>query len=201
MTSGVVLGLPFAARESPRNSKLNLRRHVAGHEGRGPSHLCPDCGNGFKTLEILKKHQKRLHAPATEVCPLCPPGKSKLYNKYVLQTHISDVHNKRHSCPQCEWRSAEKTKLVEHYRAQHLKYLQFRCKQCDKRFSKESNIKSHIQQVHENNKMRRIEHDFFEKNKDLYEDFKVTEPHTYPSAELVLKVIEQARDQGQAHIG
>ena len=75
---------------------------------------------------------------------------------HVLQTHISDVHNKRHSCPQCAWRSAEKTKLVEHYRAQHLKYLQFRCKQCDKRFSKESNIKSHIQQVHENNKMRRI---------------------------------------------
>ena len=67
-----------------------------------------------------------------------------------------------------------------------------RCTQCDKRFSRGSNAKYHIQQVHEKNMERKIDQEFFDRNKGLFEDYALTDPN-YPTSEIVRAKIEEAR--------
>jgi len=176
--------------------KSHLRYHfLTKHSDEADQHLCTDCGQRFGMLRMLQEHQKLVHEAATETCTLCPPtkdGKVRLYTPLSLKLHVQGVHNKKFTCPKCDWRNSTLDKLEDHYRIKHLKYLQFRCTQCDKRFSRGSNAKYHIQQVHEKNMERKIDQEFFDRNKGLFEDFALTDPD-YPTAEIVRQKIEQDR--------
>ena len=75
-------------------------------------------------------------------------------------------------------------------------YYQFRCLKCDKLAVSENKIKYHIMKVHE--KKRRMadmsiaKEEFFKNPITLYEDYKQTKPHTFPTRDAVVKALKQA---------
>merc|ERR1712029_1022589 len=173
-------------------SKFNL--HMKRHQGE--RHVCNQCGKECLDLRGLTLHQ-RIHIPATLECPDCLPaknGEKKKYNLHSLKDHRDDVHNKKHKCPNCDWASGLPGDLADHFRTKHMNYLRYQCTKCDKQFSDSTNSKFHYQNVHEKNLKRKIDSEFFKRNKGVIKDRKVTDPN-YPTKEEIEKILKDIRSE------
>jgi len=182
-------------------SQAMLIRHMQRiHPDPEMAKLCNECGISFKLEYDLKQHQKNIHDPKTLTCDLCPSPKSgtekKLYNKSSLKTHKLDRHiNKnKHKCPKCDFAKNCTSKLSIHFRIKHLNYLPYKCIKCNNRFTNITNVKMHIQQVHEKNMNRNLNKDFFKENKGLYVNLKDVDPD-FPNDTMVHKIIADLRKE------
>ena len=99
--------------------------------------MCNDCGKRFHIQREMEQHKKRMHMAATMICDLCPPDKNgikKLYTEEAFKIHQL-VHQRKNKCSRCANCYNSLSNLLKHYRIDHLKYLAFRCRVCNKRFT------------------------------------------------------------------
>ena len=168
-----------------------LAYHKRKHHNEGePTHLCPHCGKGYWKPKDLSIHIEKIHTIPTLSCDLCPSVEDKskkLYNKQSLKDHKKYVHDKKHECPKCNFKVNERINLMEHFRDKHLNYKQYVCRTCGAGFAKLFNARQHFQQVHLKNMDRKLDQEYFEKNKDVIENKKYTDPN-FPTYEVLSSV-------------
>ena len=118
-------------------------------------HQCFDCGKMFTSNPILKVHWETTHAPCNLTCELCPesPSKKKMYTRLALQKHKQHMHRRQiggqsHQCSRCDRHFPIISKLVIHFREQHLKYRRYQCKVCNNKLSTLSNARYHYIETH-----------------------------------------------------
>ena len=172
--------------------RLELHRKRDHSDGE-PEHLCPHCGKGFWEQSRLSYHIDAKHTIPTLLCDFCPRSTEKakrLFTTTSLKYHKESVHEKKAMCSRCSYRVDSNDKLVDHFRDKHLNYKQFVCKTCGTQFARMYNARQHFQQVHQKNMNRKLDFEFFEKNKDVIENRKQTDVN-FPSNQEIATMIKR----------
>ena len=160
-------------------NKHILQRHISEVHDKLRPFTCTHCDGTFKTKPHLKNHFLKVHfqknenenenemppdllkkPPKLKTCPHCEETFSGLFKK-AFRTHLRTVHPdvKEFQCTDCGKAFRLKANLVYHHKHVHLKvkrpkhkpYKPSRkqCPKCDKTFSQNFALKSHIAVVHE----------------------------------------------------
>jgi len=134
--------------------KRNLNKHI--YDVHKNSFVCefPNCGKIFTAKTNLKRH-RILHDPESHLHSLvpCPICKSK-YKKTRLARHIYYVHEtvKKYKCETCAkmyfFPGELKRHMITHLPDSEKPILP--CHKCSKQFSNKSDLRSHINCVHNN---------------------------------------------------
>ena len=194
------------------NSQHNLDCHVKRKHADTASHLCNNCGQTFKIKYDLNFHLKKFHDDSGKyACNFCGPppyvADLKLYTDPELALHVKKAHNMSTGevldCPSCNFvcKAGDSARMVEHFRHQHIRYKQFGCGICGKRFSKTSNVKYHILRSHDglgnmDGKLKtQVAENYFDNRPDDLVDFRDLDPNSFPSRVDVLKAMETVKSQ------
>uniref|UniRef100_A0A914VWQ6 C2H2-type domain-containing protein n=1 Tax=Plectus sambesii TaxID=2011161 RepID=A0A914VWQ6_9BILA len=106
------------------------------------SYQCFTCGDTFKTLESLERHET--HVSHSYKCPVCV----RVYcSRRALKRHFaSHSHDFRFKCSQCDAAFAFKSILTNHEKTH--KEASFACKRCTKKFKRRDMLQRHLTSVH-----------------------------------------------------
>ena len=137
-----------------KGKKSDLDRHVQSVHLK-IRHHCNICEKSFSNNNSLKSHIRSSHEGKRFNCNLCEFETKQTGN---LKIHKQTVHGdkkidrKRYyshkvKCNQCEYK-ALKSELNIHVKSVHLK-IRHQCNFCEKTFSNNGNLKSHIKSSHE----------------------------------------------------
>jgi DNA-directed RNA polymerase subunit RPC12/RpoP len=153
--------------------KQDMEMIVSGER----SHVCQECGKGFKAkrelvghgvahskvkafrcdinqcnksyarASALVKHKKVVHEGVKYECVEC--GK-RFGQKDAMSKHFKTVHEeeKYFKCPKCGVQFGHKHHLTRHITTVHEKIRAFQCEHCDKSFGLAIHRKRHIESVH-----------------------------------------------------
>ncbi|XP_075166565.1 uncharacterized protein LOC142238735 isoform X7 [Haematobia irritans] len=121
-----------------------LARHLKYHYP-SKEFICEICGAVKPTLDTLKKHEKKVHAPkvATQ-CKYC--GKWYAARSHMLR-HVLNMHTtagQDHSCEICGFKSTTRTALRQHKRFKHNPEKRHKCTMCEKAFKTPTLLKEHM---------------------------------------------------------
>ena len=119
------------------------------HENQN-NHKCDLCDKNFNTKGILKVHIKRFHGGNIFQCNLC--GKEYKYSNY-LAIHVSNKHDniKKFKCDFCAKSYFHQISLNYHLKVCHSEEQEFHfCEICGKRTKQKSDLRKHVEEVHEN---------------------------------------------------
>ena len=125
---------------------------------------------------------------------MCPDTEKpkKLYTEVTLKSHKESVHEKSIICPKCGYAIEDTHKLIDHFRDKHLNYKQYKCNTCDAQFVWVKNAKQHYQAVHLKNMNRKLDLEYFQKNKHLIENRKHTDPN-YPTNDMIREKLNEEK--------
>lgn len=113
---------------------------------------CGLCFENFEATALLKDHQKNIHGGAF-LCDLC--GKKffekKSVKRHVLMLHakvkrskkMTQVPKRNVKCNFCDMIFVDQKSVNAHILGKHTYKAPFKCKECGKTFTKESNYKAH----------------------------------------------------------
>ncbi|KAI8521185.1 Zinc finger and BTB domain-containing protein 8B [Branchiostoma belcheri] len=121
---------------------FELWRHVKGHRGDNPPHLCKICGTTSPTQKDLDIHIQYNH-PGIKMyqCCFCP---TKFCHKRNIMQHLRmHMQRKEFACSVCNARFFYENHLVNHMRT-HTGEKPFQCPECGARFALKGNLKAHL---------------------------------------------------------
>lgn len=114
---------------------------------------CDQCEKSFNKIHHLHNHLLARHSEKNFKCYDC--NRSFSY-KSALDRHHKIVHRKQkhHVCCECGWKFASNFDLRQHFEGHHNESTKAErtCAFCDKIFTKERNLKYHIQAIHNKSK-------------------------------------------------
>ncbi|XP_041971291.1 zinc finger protein 182-like isoform X1 [Aricia agestis] len=108
-------------------------------------YTCNFCQQSCKTEKSLFSHLDRHTRQKVFDCDICH-SRLKYKSKMVkhIATHDPDRLDKIHECPQCSWRFAEKTNLINHIKAVHERIRNYPCTSCAMTFASKKNLTVHF---------------------------------------------------------
>ena len=116
---------------------------------------CPTCRTKATTREKLYEHLKNVHHEAFQ-CEFC----SKMFErKSELKLHLGQKHSKerpefilqnKNICDVCDFVAAGPKDLENHNDAKHLMRRNYKCRLCDYKGSRQSDVGSHTKTSHGN---------------------------------------------------
>ncbi|XP_048485640.1 zinc finger protein 728-like [Plutella xylostella] len=106
--------------------------------------ICDNCGEAFGSTLLLKAHMNRLHSDKEYKCEIC----GIVFNQSLkLETHKAKTHGvKSVVCPKCP-----EAFLSDYAKRKHLMRVHnvgHKCTYCDRMFTKNSFMRSHIKRTH-----------------------------------------------------
>ena len=112
---------------------------------------CEICSNVYRYKESLKSHMKNVHEKVRKfICKICDQS---FYASSKLQDHISRNHETTEmenlKCHKCEKTFSNQPSLKSHLRDVHSQNS-IKCDTCGKSFTRNSSLKLHMSIVHEN---------------------------------------------------
>ena len=110
---------------------------------------CDKCSKSFTTQEAIEAHEKMIHIRERPFkCDIC--NKAFTFEDYLVN-HIQMIHTFK--CDQCEKTFLSSIGLDNHKLKKHMPIddvkISFPCAQCDKRFSKASEVTKHVKEIHQ----------------------------------------------------
>ena len=126
------------------NCKSTLTHHLVVH-GIGERFKCDKCDKDFSRTSHLRRHRESHNVHSGKKCNHC----GKMYKtEESLKQHIADLHSeKRLECDECEKMFSTITRLNGHKKAVHI-LKSFKCDQCNYRSKSNSDLKKHINYIH-----------------------------------------------------
>jgi len=125
------------------NKKQRLTNHLTVH-GIGDRFKCDQCDKDFSRKGHLNMHIKS-HTPCPQKCNQCGKMCKTASN---LKHHILDMHlERRVKCDECEKMFSTIRRLNRHKKAVHV-LKSFKCDQCKYRCKLNSDLRKHIDNVH-----------------------------------------------------
>jgi KRAB domain-containing zinc finger protein len=120
---------------------LKFLMHIQNHKNSGQTHLCPECGQSFRTVCLLNKHIRIDHRQILK-CPHCP---NKVYKSLVaFRFHVeSHTNSCKYKCDLCPKSFSVYNRFKHHY-AFHLNRTINQCSICQKCFEKPETLKTHL---------------------------------------------------------
>jgi len=177
------------------NSNAEAKKHKAImhiEEGKKPDIMCQTCGKVFAVPYQLVRHTRYVHDVKKDwICDKCPPGESIKYDRVSLLRHIAIMHDKTNTCCICQKAFWHQSGLRLHWRAFHMKYKQFHCKQCKSSWTRFVTVREHFGSKHFNGN-KRIPAEEVRKHPAFY-DTKEDNESDYPSDQLVDELIEKEK--------
>ena len=128
--------------------KSNLKAHQRTVHDKIRDKKCDLCDFAFPNHGKLKTHIMGAHLGKTHSCPQCAFVTGF---KTTLEMHMKVVHSdlKEILCVECNKMFKTRTALVNHVRRKHnMKQKTKQCNLCDKTFSSNGEVKSHIVRMH-----------------------------------------------------
>ncbi|KAG4077158.1 hypothetical protein HA402_016145 [Bradysia odoriphaga] len=102
---------------------------------------CKECKQNFDTRKRFRTHVVESHDKSKNFfCPQCDKGFTLAWQ---LNSHVENTHVKKFQCTICGVFKNKQSKLQ-----QHMKIHQFPCHCCDKSFSRQIYLESHIKKRH-----------------------------------------------------
>ncbi|KAH3717328.1 zinc finger protein 432-like [Dreissena polymorpha] len=129
--------------------KYKYQKHLTAHHQTHSTHsfFCDRCGSGFATISLLRSHIISKHTEACDKpakCDICGAG---FANQYRLNRHrMQHTGSKPLQCDLCGMGFRQLYNLQQHVSTKHRKERRFACKQCEKKFVTNYQLKCHILQ-------------------------------------------------------
>ncbi|OAA50434.1 Zinc finger, C2H2-type/integrase, DNA-binding protein [Metarhizium rileyi] len=140
-----------------------LTKHVRKEHLHIQAYACPeqDCPDSFDSKPALKRHREKIHGELKYWCGECGPQTAEdgsqqrvgFTTELLLHAHLKKEHQ---NCLFCDFKSSSRWELDQHVDMYHSgKTVKDRqthaCTYvgCDKKFTKKSNLKTHIRAAHE----------------------------------------------------
>lgn len=140
-----------------------LNKHIRKEHKSLPPHQCtePGCAEAFESKGALKRHELKIHGDLKYWCGECglktmgdgTEQRVGFTTEALLQAHLKQEHQ---NCMFCDFKSSTEGELIAHIDSNHSgKTLDDRktvlCPydNCTKRFTKKSNLTTHIRSAHE----------------------------------------------------
>lgn len=124
-------------------SREKCKQNVLQRSSRERKHIC-DCGKKFLSLANLRNHKQTVHvAQRSFSCNHCSKAFKSLNN---LHTHEVVHDEKSYLCRFCDKTFARLQDVRIHEKI-HFGQKDFSCSECNKSFSQQSNLLSHIKSV------------------------------------------------------
>lgn len=123
-------------------SASSINEHIKMVHDRIYDVFCTKCDQSFTRTSDLNRHDKCVHSGIKVHC-----GKS-LSNNDSSHGHVKTVRagTKRTMCHIC---MKEVTRIKEHIKLVHLKIYDVFCAQCNKSFTRNSELNAHVKRVHD----------------------------------------------------
>ena len=139
--------------DSPHSNQNELKLQTGKCNYRAKK--CNDCKEVFNGQESLRHHITTVHDKLTD---RKFPQPNKLENDRLeqdvgsLSTNTDTIQNKTnlHMCKECNKTFARNQNLKLHINVVHLKMKPFKCKKCNKTFSRKIYLQNHVNYVHFN---------------------------------------------------
>ncbi|KAK4189518.1 transcription factor iiia-like protein [Podospora australis] len=138
-----------------------LQRHIRTEHLNQPAFICgrDGCQEGFDTAGALRRHTEREHGELRFWCDECVsqgddgPGRVGFRTLQLLQTHVRKEHLE---CMFCGVKCGRQSDLEKHMDIYHSgntvqdrKTIACHWEGCDKKFTRQSNLNTHIRSAHE----------------------------------------------------
>ena len=125
-------------------SKKRLVAHISTSHSE-KKYQCDFCEKTFFTKHTFNKHLKTIHLKQDSSNFKCIDCHKSFPTKKRLEIHVSYVHhNKKHTCQICK---ENVSSLWSHIQV-HLKKGNFQCNTCEKTFSIQNRLNTHIKNIH-----------------------------------------------------
>ncbi|XP_073812572.1 uncharacterized protein isoform X16 [Musca autumnalis] len=121
-----------------------LSRHLKYHFP-DKEFICEICGAVKPTLDTLKKHEKKVHAP--KVAAQCKYCQKWYATRSHMLRHVLNMHttaDNEHRCEICGFVSTTRTALRQHKRFKHNPEKRHKCQMCEKAFKTPTLLKEHM---------------------------------------------------------
>ncbi|KAJ8313566.1 hypothetical protein KUTeg_008127 [Tegillarca granosa] len=128
------------------NDKLSLDRHIERHNGSKEAYKCADCMEEFQDGESLQEHVKSCHK----------------INVIVQENIVKNQNNTKPSCEICGKYFCNQWRLTRHLKCFMGKTKTYRCHKCSEEFDEVKDAKSHMDEIHGNNNIKKQTSDITE---------------------------------------
>jgi len=123
-----------------------LRKHIVkDHHAAGKSHLCPDCGQEYRSKARLEAHISKEHKKLADfVCQHCGAvfAHRDYYTNHMSMHDPRDLH-----CIHCDKAFNRRSQLVNHLLL-HTKLMPYKCRECGYENGFKGNVSIHIKHMH-----------------------------------------------------
>lgn len=133
-----------------------LSYHIELHFQGDYKFKCEYCKKVYKTQSHFNNHVRSAHSSNQEerryTCITCSKSFKEQRHLIIHQnTHLPDEQKFVNVCTICNKKYSSLFSLRQHIKCIHVNQAIFKCKECDKRFSRKANLDSHMN-VHSNDK-------------------------------------------------
>ena len=181
-----------------------LRQHRSSRHD-GVSFNCDKCSKVFMQKRNLKFHIEQMHESEPILCDQCD---FKTQREDTLRRHKFKLHGtpedrsnlKQILCDVCEFSTHRLDSLQNHKLSVH-QGIRFNCPECEKTFTQERNVKTHIKAIHLNEttlSCHRCEYTTLWKN-SMHQHIKTKHEGVVYKCQICLKALSSQR-QLQKHI-